>query len=153
MSEPSPAAAEVLVRGMEAADLPSAGPLLRQLGYDVAGPELRLKFDAVQGADGHALFVAEIDDRIVALMHVFARPALEKPLEAIVQALVVDDACRGCGVGRRMMAVAERWAVDRGYRSLSLSSQVDRDDAHAFYQALGYGISSTAHTLRKRIDP
>jgi GNAT superfamily N-acetyltransferase len=142
-----------MVREMAAADLPSAGPLLCQLGYDVAGPELRLKFDAVQGADGHALFVAERGGRIVALMHVFARPALEKPMEAIVQALVVDDACRGGGVGRRMMSVAERWAVDRGYRLLSLSSQVDRDDAHAFYQALGYDISSTAHTLRKQIVP
>jgi GNAT superfamily N-acetyltransferase len=57
---------------------------------------------------------------LVALCHVFARPALDKPPEAIVQALVVDQACRGEGVGRIMMAAAERWGGTVASRPLPL---------------------------------
>jgi GNAT superfamily N-acetyltransferase len=52
---------------------------------------------------------------VVALCHIYARPALEKPPEAVVQVLVVDRAHQDKGIGKRMMAAAERWAAARGF--------------------------------------
>jgi hypothetical protein len=50
------------------------------------------------------------------------------------------------------MASAESWALARGFRSVSLSSQIARNEAHAFYKALGYRIVATSHLLRKEIE-
>ncbi len=132
-------------------DLPALRSLLSQLGYDLPCDEIRRRLAAIGMAPDHAVFVGESDGRIVALLHLFVRPALEKPLEAVVQALVVDSGCRQGGVGRAMMMAAERWAQARNLRSVSLSSHVAREDAHAFYEALGYVHVATSRLLRKRL--
>jgi GNAT superfamily N-acetyltransferase len=139
----------ISVRRMTAGDVSVSQGLLSQLGYELDGEEVRRRYDAVVRSADHALMVAEQDQRVVALCHIYARPALEKPPEVIVQALVVDQSCRGSGVGKIMMAAAETWAMDRGFRSVALATQVSRADAHAFYEALGYRREATSHLFRK----
>jgi GNAT superfamily N-acetyltransferase len=137
------------VRPMTTADLEAVRPLLAQLGYDLAPDEVRRRFAAITSAAGHAVFVAETAGRVVGMMHLFARPAFDKPPETVVQAIVVDAAHRGRGVGKILMEAAEDWAAQRGYRSVSLYSKRARADAHAFYHALGYEKVATSHLLRR----
>jgi GNAT superfamily N-acetyltransferase len=144
-------AAPITVRAMTAADLAAAQPLLAQLGYALSPEEVRRRFAAVTAAGDHAAFVAESAGRVIGLLHVYGRPALEKPPEAIVQALVVDATIRRGGVGARLMAAAERWAADQGFGSVALSSNVVRNDAHAFYRRRGYDVIATGHWFRKAL--
>lgn len=83
------------------------------------------------------------------LVHVFARSALEKPLEAVGQAMAVDRSMRRHGIGRALLAFAEHWARKRGFRSVTLASEVGRADAHAFYTRLGYAPTATSQLFRK----
>jgi GNAT superfamily N-acetyltransferase len=136
---------------MTADDAAAVQPLLVQLGYDMSVAEVTQRLASVLGAENHAVFVAQSAERVVGLLHIYARPALEKPPEAVVQALVVDATGRRGGVGARLMDVAERWAAERGFRSVALSSNVVRDDAHAFYTARGYALVATGHLFRKRL--
>ena len=78
-------------------------------------------------------------------------PALDKPPEIIVQALVVDDAARGSGVGRMLTEEAEGYARRHGFTSVALSSHVVRCEAHAFYERLGYQIEATSCLMRKKL--
>lgn len=139
------------IRRMAATDLPSVQCLLSQLGYDIGMDEAEQRFRSVADAEGHAVMVGVRDARIAALLHVYARPALEKPPQAVVQALVVDRSCRGMGIGRALMEVAEAWARVNGFASMALSSSVTRGDAHAFYRALGYAQKATSYLLGKRL--
>ena len=82
----------------------------------------------------------------------YVRPGLDKPPEAIVQALVVDHAARGSGVGKIMMAAVETWAKDRGFTSVALASNVARTEAHTFYEAIGYQRAATSHLFRKTLS-
>lgn len=141
----------IAVRPASDADLPVMHSLLAQLGYDLMFDEVRRRLEAVSVAPDHAVFVGEADGRVVAMLHLFVRPALEKPPEAVVQALVVDSRCRQGGVGRAMMMTAERWAQARNLQSVALTSHVARHDAHAFYTALGYEHVATSRLLRKRL--
>ena len=143
--------AVIVVRAMTVDDLSAVQPLLAALGYALDAAEIARRFACVAAAPDHAVMVAQSGGRIVGLLHLFARPALEKPPEAIVQALVVDATLRRGGVGARLMAEAERWAAARGYASVALSSNVTRDVAHAFYEARGYARSATAHQFRKTL--
>jgi len=139
------------VRKMTRDDLPALPDLLDQLGYDIPADEVRRRFAMVAAAPDHALLVAETADRLVGMVHVYFRPAIEKPPQAVVQALVVDRVERRTGTGRALMAAAEQWAVARGLGSIALSSQIQRDDAHAFYARLGYRQTATSHVLQKTL--
>ena len=81
------------------------------------------------------------------MLHVFERPALDKGCEAVVQALVVDDAIRSRGVGEMLMREAEAWAAGRGLAATSLYTRTDRDRAHAFYERIGYRLKGTSHLM------
>ncbi|MGH7119907.1 MAG: GNAT family N-acetyltransferase [Acetobacteraceae bacterium] len=147
-----PARATISIRRMAAEDLPSVQQLLSQLGYDVRATEVERRYLAVTRAEAHLALVAERNVRVAAFLHVFGRPAFEKAPEAVVQALVVDLAYRGEGIGKTLMAAAEAWALERDFASVALSSSVSRIEAHAFYRALGYQRKATSLLLRKQLQ-
>jgi len=139
------------LRPMTRADVPDLVPLLAQLGYELDAEEMARRVDAVAATPDHLLVVAELAGRVVGLLHVFVRPAIENPREAVVEAIVVDVAYRRSGVGRALMTEAERWGREHACRSVMLSSNVTRAPAHAFYAALGYRIAATSYVLRKEL--
>lgn len=47
---------------------------------------------------------------------------------------------RGGGLGARMLAVAERDLIQRGFRSVTLNVDRDNPDAHRFYRRHGYQV-------------
>jgi len=142
----------VSIRRMTEADLAAVRALLVQLGYEIDIGEVERRYRMVTEAEDHAAVVGEQDGRIAAFLHVYGRPAFEKPPEAVVQALVVDQPFRGTGIGQAMMRAAEAWALARGFTSMALSSGVSRLQAHAFYDALGYRQEATSYLLRKRLE-
>lgn len=63
---------------------------------------------------------------------------------AIVEDVCVEERLRRRGVGRAMMTFAMDRARERGCYKLTLSSNIARAQAHAFYRSLGFeqhGIS------------
>ena len=142
---------EPLIRDMTRDDVEAIMPLMIQLGYEVNIAELMRRYERLESAADHHLFVAELHGQLAGFCHVFARPALEKPPEAIVQSLVVDAPERQAGIGRALMATVEDWAKARGFTSVALYSQVEREDAHAFYENLGYERVATSGLLRKSL--
>ena len=146
-----PESGSVRLRPMTRDDIAQSVPLLAQLGYELSTEELAQRFAAVTATPDHSLVVAEAEGRIVGLLHVFARPAIENPREAVVQAIVVDLARRRSGIGMALMAEAERWGREHECRSVMLSSNIARAPAHAFYAARGYHIAATSYVLRKEL--
>ena len=126
--------------------------LARQLGYPSTAEEIRRRMEPLSGDSGHAVFVADLPDRPVAgWVHVFRLATVESDPRAEVGGLVVDEACRGKGVGRRLMERAEAWARNSGCPTVSLRSNVIRAEAHRFYLGLGYAIVKTQHAFRKTL--
>ena len=143
--------ARIIVRTVEARDVVAVRQLLDQLGYSLEPEAVLRRLDAISKAHRHGLFIAEMDEQPVALLHLFERPALEKPPEAVVQALVVERTRRAGGIGRQMMMFAKHWARERGLPSVCLASRIDRCASHAFYTTLGYERVATSHMFRKEL--
>jgi GNAT superfamily N-acetyltransferase len=137
------------IRPLQRTDVPAVQGLLRQLGYDVSAPELIARVERALAAAEHYAAVAEEAGQLLGLVHVFERPALERPCEAVVQALVVAETSRHAGVGTALMAVAEQWARARELKHMVLHTRVERDDARSFYTRIGYQLAATSHLMRK----
>jgi len=148
-TEPAVATADdrTRIRKLQRSDIGVARELLKQLGYDIETAELTWRVERVLAAADHYAAVAEQAGRVVGLLHVFERPALEKPCEAVVQALVVDEIARGRGVGNALMRAAEEWAKARGLASVALTTR----NAQAFYARLGYAKVATSDLMRKAV--
>ena len=64
-----------------------------------------------------------------------------RPL-ARITTLVVDDNQRGSGVGRMLVKAGAQAARMAGCDVLELTTGVQREEAHAFYRAIGFEHSS-----------
>ena len=141
----------IVIRAMAPTGIPAARLLLAQLGYELNSNEVERRYNAVKERGDHAVFVAEEDGRTIGFLHLYERPAFDKPPEVIVQAIVVDQTLRSTGVGKTIMSMAESWALERGYSSIALTSNISRCGAHSFYNRLGYKIEATSHLFRKQL--
>jgi GNAT superfamily N-acetyltransferase len=139
----------MIIRPIAETDMPMATGLLKQLGYEMAVAEAARRLAVIGRTIDHKVWVAVDAGQAVGLLHAFFRPALEKPPEVVVEALVVDASHRSRGIGEALMRVAEQWARERGSASVSLYSGAQRGDAHRFYERLGYAKAGTSHLMRK----
>ncbi len=67
-----------------------------------------------------------------------------------ILALVVDPGVRDRGLGRQLMAEAERIGAEAGAAFAEITAGHRRPDARRMYESLGYDASVTAY-LRKRL--
>ena len=126
------------IRDARGADAGAIALLLTQLGYPGDADAVEERLDRLRIV-GDRVFVAEVDGDVVGLAHLQVTPAIERERPAgKVGALVVDEAHRGRGVGRALVAAAEHEARLRGCELLYLTTSEGRDDAHAFYEQVGF---------------
>jgi GNAT superfamily N-acetyltransferase len=85
-------------------------------------------------------------------IHVSINRLVESDPDAEIRGLVVDEAARSGGLGRRLVEEAEAWALERGHGWISVRSNVIRDRTHRFYERLGYRRTKTQHKFRKQLD-
>ncbi len=135
------------VRDARPADVAAVHRLIGQLADAPDEAEFRVRYERVLAASDHRMIVAELGGEVVGVLHVFERPALEKPCEAVVQALVVDDDRRSAGIGEALMREAETWAATRKLGSTALYTRIDRDRARRFYERLGFRLKGTSHLM------
>ncbi len=108
--------------------------------------------DRVQQDETNAVLVAEgADGQVIGWVQVYVRPLVVDDLNAEVGGLVVDERTRSQGVGQRLMEEAEAWARAHGCEAVNVRSNVIRERAHHFYEAIGYRRIKTQLTLRKAL--
>ncbi|MGE8499393.1 MAG: GNAT family N-acetyltransferase [Pseudomonas sp.] len=132
------------VRSACSTDAPDLADLLQQLGKDEPRPDTALHLRDLP--PHRVVLVAERNRRLVGtctlnliehLAHNFAR-------SAILEDVVVDQNARGLGIGQALISAAMERARSWGCYKVALSSALHREDAHRFYQRLGFkphGIS------------
>jgi GNAT superfamily N-acetyltransferase len=126
------------IREARPADAPAIARLSEQLGYSVEPEFVTQKLRDLLSRKDHAVFVADQAGRIVGWVHVHERVFLYVPPFAEIGGIVVDEAHRGEGIGKRLMERCEQWAKKAGYGEIRLRSGGTRKKAHAFYRGIGY---------------
>jgi GNAT superfamily N-acetyltransferase len=130
---------ELLIReAVETDSAPIAG-LLGELGYlneasFVAG---RLQLAADSAAD-HVL-VAERGGQVLGFASLHLVPLFHQEGNLCrITAIAVSRSARRQGVGRRLLAAAEKFAQGNGAIRMEITSGEHRPGAHAFYRQVGY---------------
>lgn len=106
-------------------------------------PKYRAAFDEISADPSADLLVARHEGRVVGVLLLRFNRSLADlgGLRANLQSVFVGAGVRGQGVGRLMVAEAERRVAARGADVITLISNKKRLDAHRFYRTLGYSQS------------
>ena len=144
------------IRPARTSDVPELVRLFSELGYDIPPDVLARRWAAYAGGGEQALVAADEPSphgRLLGVATLHATPVLHRagPVGRVT-ALVVDATLRGQGIGRALMAAAERWAAEQGCVLLEVTSNQRRVDAHKFYEGLGFERTSFRFARAPRAD-
>jgi GNAT superfamily N-acetyltransferase len=133
-------------------DAPGIARLSTQLGYPVAEADMRRRLEHLLKSSNHFVAVAERGSTLLGWIAGEVRILLESGPRVEISGLVVDTSERRTGIGRMLVSVVERWALERHCQVVSVRSNVARSESHPFYEQLGYERAKTQHAYRKVLD-
>jgi ribosomal protein S18 acetylase RimI-like enzyme len=138
----------VRIRPPADSDADAIARLMGELGYPSTPERVRARLERVAGDDGYAAFVAEVDGAVAGFLGLQTGWAYEhdRPFARILT-LVVDARMRRRGVGARLVELAEGWARERGAYVLMLTTNVRRQEAHRFYESVGFSRTGYRYAL------
>ncbi|ASU59942.1 MULTISPECIES: GNAT family N-acetyltransferase [Nocardiopsis] len=107
-------------------------------------------FEVIDADPHQFLAVARRGGRVVGTLQLTFLPGLSHrgATRAQVEAVRVHSDVRGGGLGTDLLAWAEEEARRRGAAMLQLTSDASREDAHRFYERLGYTASHVGFKKR-----
>lgn len=143
----------LLVRPATEVDADALARLSAILGYPAEVEVMRARVGAVLGSAGDLLLVAEAAGGVVGWLQARVSRALQSAPAVEITGLVVEAAVRRRGVGRRLIAEAERWAREHGAEALVVRSNLRRTESHLFYPALGFGAHKEQAVYRRSLRP
>jgi ribosomal protein S18 acetylase RimI-like enzyme len=127
------------IRSVAPHDAPAIAALMRSLGFNHSVDEIARRLALAHDRTVNPVFIAEEDDKPVGLLAVHIGPLLFYPQPlARITTIVVAETARRRGVGRSLVELAITLAKRAGCDTLELTSGVNRTEAHAFYEAIGF---------------
>jgi GNAT superfamily N-acetyltransferase len=106
-------------------------------------------FDAIAASPDNRLLIAEHAGEVVGTLQITFVPGLGRrgATKMLIEEVRVIGPRRGTGIGRDMIAAAIALARARGCKSVELTSNNRRTDAHRFYERLGFVASHVGMKL------
>jgi len=129
---------EILIRTIVEEDAEAVNGLSIQLGYKMPIEQTLANIRSVLGTRGHSAFVAEYEKMIVGWIGVAEAIQLESAPFCEIRGLIVDEKYRGYGIGKLLIEKVKRWCSETGNKTLRLRTNMIRQEAHFFYQHLGF---------------
>lgn len=129
---------EISIREIWVEDAGQIVALSEQLGYTMSLTDTQKQIEEIVESKSDKAFVAIDRGKIIGWMHVFYTSRLESKSFCEIGGLVVDENCRGRGVGKLLVEQAKQWCLAKGCEKLKVRSNVIRDKAHAFYLSCNF---------------
>lgn len=140
----------ISVRTAVPGDAAAVAGLLEDLGYPSHLEHARDAIARLAFTDNDRVFVAEYGTQVAGVVSVHRIPLLHAPgYLARITALVVAPPLRGSGVGRVLMAAAEKFAWASDCIRIEVTSGDHRPEAHTFYERLGYQVDERRFIKRR----
>jgi len=127
------------IRDAELNDAPELAVLMCELGYETKRAEMETRLKLILPNPSYKTFVAIMDGSVCGMIGTLTYPTYEhNDASGRILALVISSTLRRRGIGRMLIATAETDFAQRGIRRVSLDTRLTREDAHKFYELLGY---------------
>jgi GNAT superfamily N-acetyltransferase len=109
-------------------------------------------FQQIAVDPNHELIVAELTGEVIGTLHLMFLPSIsfQGGLRAQIESVRVDKNFRNQGTGNQMLIWTIQRARERGAHVVQLTTHRSRQDAHRFYERLGFKGSHVGMKLSLR---
>lgn len=133
----------MIIRDAKLSDAPVMQQLLLQLGsnYQRSVEEIENRIQTYHLQSRQRLLVAELEGKVVGLIAFGCYEQFRlQGCCCHIDTLVVDATCRGKGVGKALVEIAEQYAKEQGATEIELTTANSRraHGTHDFYKTIGY---------------
>ena len=141
-----------VIRKAQLKDVKEITRLCQQLGYSTSIHEVQ-EYIQLETDRQRIVYVAyQKDYSVIGWINVYVTNELLVSKQAEIGGLIVDERYRACGIGRQLMQQAKVWAQQQGCNSLQVRSNIIRQQAHSFYERVGFNLYKTQKVFRHRLD-
>lgn len=141
------------IRQAEIKDAQRIAILCEQLEYTVTQSQVEQRLTKIQNNDSHIAYVATLaNEYVIGWAHAHTYDSIVVPTQVFLLGLVVDKDYRHNGVGRLLTQQIEKWATLVGCEGVLLRSNIKRQEAHLFYQKIGYTNTKQQKTFYKKLS-
>ena len=127
------------IRNAKLTDAAALAQLMCELGYETTKSEMQMRMERIAADERFRTFVAVHDGKVCGMIGTVTSLSYEhNDSGGRILALATLSAMRRRGIGRALIATAEKDFAQRGVSRLALNTSLVREDAHKFYDSLGY---------------
>ena len=120
-------------------DAAALAQLMCELGYETTKSEMQTRMERISTDERYRTFVAVLDGKVCGMIGTLTSLSYEhNDPGGRILAIAILKTMRRRGIGRALIATAENDFAERGIRRMALNTQLAREDAHKFYESLGY---------------
>jgi len=120
-------------------DAAALAQLMCELGYETTKSDMQVRMERIATDERYRTFVAVCDGKVCGMIGTITSLSYEhNDPGGRILALATLSAMRRCGIGRALIATAEKDFAERGITRVALNTRFTREDAHKFYESLGY---------------
>lgn len=119
-------------------DAPRIAGLSRELGYEISEEKTLENIKIIEKSEFEIVFVAVLNDELVGWIQMSCITRLESGTFCEITGLVIDKKQRGNGIGRQLVDTAIDWSRNHNSTTVRVRSNIVRNDAHRFYEQLGF---------------
>jgi ribosomal protein S18 acetylase RimI-like enzyme len=130
---------DLTVRDARLNDAVELAELACELGYKTTDVEMATRLKTVLKDARYKTLVAEIGGKLCGMIGTVSHSSyLHNDFSGRIIALVVSSKMRRRGVGRKLVAASEKDLLRRKITRVTLTTRFEREEAHRFYEKLGY---------------
>ena len=134
-------------------DAAAIAELMRELGYETTKLEMQMRMEKIAADERFRTFVAVLEGKVCGMVGTLTSPSYEHNHSGgRILALATLSTMRRRGIGRALMATAEKDFAHRGIRRVALNTRFAREDAHKFYESLGYELTGWRFAKQLSVD-
>ena len=119
------------------------------LDYDVDVENVKRQIEKLTNDKKQHIIIGYEDEntrKIIGFVHAQMYESFYSDLGLNILGLAVNPDFQGKGIGKKLMSKLENYAVDNNISFIRLNSALKREDAHKFYEHIGY----TCDKVQKR---
>ena len=119
------------------------------LGYDVDVENVKKQIEKLTNDKNQHIIIGYEDEttrKIIGFVHAQMYESFYSDLGLNILGLAVNPDFQGRGIGRKLIEKLEQYAVENSISFIRLNSALKREEAHKFYEHIGY----TCDKVQKR---